>query len=197
MVAEKMVGARDDPVIDGDVFLLGQFGGQFLDRADWHHLVFVPMQDKTRGRTRSEEREVVNAGRRRDRDKTVDLGPPHHQLHADPGAERKSGDPTAARVGIVALHPIESRGGVAELALAIVELSLRSTDAAKIETQGGKSTLDEGLVQGIRDAVVHGAAVLRVGMQQQGDRRTGFRMMITAFEAAVGTVEYHFRHNVP
>ena len=72
----------------------------------------IAMDDQAGRRTRCEKREVVHIGRRRHRYKSADFRPPHEQLHADPGAERKPGDPTLAGLGVDALQPIERGCGV-------------------------------------------------------------------------------------
>ena len=46
----------------------------------------------------------------------------------------------------------------------------------------------------VGDAVVHRAALLRVGVQQQRDGRVVPRMVIKSFDPAFGAVENDFRH---
>jgi hypothetical protein len=94
-----------------------------------------------------------------------------------------------------ALHPVERRRGIAEFALAAVVRALAAADAAEIKTQGGKVAFDERIVHGIDDLVVHRAAVLRMGMQDKGDRgRRRFSGAIAAFEASGGAGKKDFRH---
>src|SRR5258707_154952 len=53
----------------------------------------------------------------------------------------------------------------------------------------------EGVVEGVYDLIVHGAAVLRMRMQQQGDGGIGLlRMVVAAFETALGAVDDYLRH---
>ena len=55
-----------------------------------------------------------------------------------------------------------ARGGVGQLADAVVEHALALADAAEIEAQRREAALDEGLVEQLDDLVVHRAAGLRV-----------------------------------
>ena len=195
MRAEEVVRALDQPIVDGDVLLAGQFLHQFLDRGDRNHLVGRSVQNQARGRAGRQEREVVQIRRDADRDEPGDFRAAHHQLHADPGAERVAADPARRGVWIVGLHPVQGRRRVAQFAEPVVEFGLRAADAAKIEPEGGKTTLDERLVHRIDDAIVHRSPVLRMRMQQQ--RNGGVRfpgVMITAFKAAVGPIQCDFRH---
>ncbi len=195
VMVEEMVGAGDDAVIDLDVALMRELGDQLLRRLERHDRVLVAMDDEAGGRARRQEAEIVEIGGRRHGDEAGDLGPPHQQLHADPGAEGKTGDPAGLGIGIVALQPVERRGGVRQLALAAREAALAAADAAEIEAQGREAALGEGAEQGIDDLVVHRPAMLRMRMQQQGDRRVGLLgMLIAALEPAFRTVDDDLRH---
>ena len=55
-----------------------------------------------------------------------------------------------------------ARGGVAELADAVVEHALALPDSAEVEAQRGKAAPNESLVQQLDDLVVHRAAGLRM-----------------------------------
>ena len=190
-----MVRALDHLEVDLDAALLVQLLHQTLNRIGRHQGIFLAMDDQARGRAGREEAEVVHVGRQRQADKAMDLGPPHQQLHADPGAEREAGDPAGAAVDIVLLHPVEGRGGIAQLALAMVEGFLGATNTAKIEAQGGESATREHVKDVEHDLVVHRAAVERVRMEDQCQRCIGATgMVITPFQAAVRTVEDHLRH---
>ena len=107
----------------------------------------------------------------------------------------KPGDPAAARLRIDGLRPVERRGGVGKLALAVVERALAAADAAEIEAQHGKIPVREGVIELVDDRMVHGAAELRMGMQHDGDRGVlDPRGMVTAFYPAGGTGEDDLGH---
>src|SRR3546814_17154068 len=85
------------------------------------------------------------------------------------------------------LNPVERRGGVGQFADDIVERALAFPDTAEIETQGRKTTFGKSLVHCLHDAVIHRAAALRMGMQEQGKgcaraRRRAETALETAFE---------------
>ena len=93
------------------------------------------------------------------------------------------------------LDPVERRGGVGELADAIVEHALTLANAAEIEAQGGETSPGEGLVEQLHDLVVHRAAGLRMRMEDHRDGCARPQSGIeTAFEAAFGTGENDFGH---
>src|SRR3546814_8310448 len=80
---------------------------------------------------------------------------------------------------------------------AIVELALASPDTAESETQGRKTTFGKSLVHCLHDAVIHRAAALRMGMQDQGNGCARARRRAeTALETAFGPGENDFRHRV-
>jgi len=95
------------------------------------------------------------------------------------------------------LHPIESAGGIGELADAVVEHALALADASKIEAQGRKAALDERLVEQLDDLVVHRSAGLRMRMQDQRNGRAGTGAgMETSFEASLGSWKDDFGHEI-
>ena len=65
----------------------------------------------------------------------------------------------------MALHPVQCRCRITQFALAVVEDTLRASDATEIEPQCGEATTDKILVHGINNLVVHGATVLRMGVK--------------------------------
>src|SRR3546814_19949160 len=95
------------------------------------------------------------------------------------------------------LHPVKRRSRVRQFAHAIVERALAFADAAKVEAQRGEAALDEGLVHGLDDAVVHRAAALRMGVEDECHRRarTG-RGAETALQAAFRPGKNDCRHRV-
>src|SRR5262249_29780770 len=132
--------------VDLDVALMRQLGYELLHGFDRHNCIMIALQDKTRRRARREEGEIIDVGRRRDRDETLDFGPSHQQLHADPCAEWKSGDPTRSGVGIVCLQPIERGGGIGKLAFAPIEAALTPPDTAEVETQSRETAAHKALI---------------------------------------------------
>lgn len=197
VVLQEVVAALQHAVVDLDVLLFLELLRQFVDADDGDDVVLVAVHDQARRRAGRQEREIVDVGRRGDGDEARDFRPAHHQLHGHPGAEGKAADPATPRVRVMRLHPVQGRGGVRELALAVVEHALRAADATEIESQSREAALHETLVKRIDDLVAHGAAVLRMRVQQQRHRRVGdLGVMIAAFEAAFGSVEDDFRHEL-
>ncbi len=90
------------------------------------------------------------------------------------------------------LHPVQRGGGIRKLADAIVKAALTAADATKIEAQGRKATLDKGLVEMLRDPIVHGPARLGVGMEDHRDRRARTR---SGLEAALKTTFWTRKDN--
>ena len=100
------------------------------------------------------------------------------------------------RIGVHRLHPVERRGGVGELAGAVVELALAPPDAAEIEAEHRKAALREHIEELVDDLVVHRPAELRVGMEDDGDRAVLLLGGLeTPFESAGRAGEDHFRHD--
>src|SRR5690606_24864288 len=101
----------------------------------------------------------------------------------------------ARRVGVHRLDPVERRGGVGELARAVVEGALAPPDTAEIETKDREAALREHVVELVDDLVVHRPAELRVRMKDDGD---GPVLLLggleTPFEAAGRPGEDHFWH---
>lgn len=191
-----MVGALHQLEVDGDVALVRELGDELGDFGVGYDFVLVSMDDEAGRGTRGQEAEIVHVGRRCDRDETVDLRPAHQQLHADPGAEGKTRHPAGAGIGIGALQPVEGSGGVAQLALAVIEHALGAADAAEIETQNRKTAAGEDMEQGENHLVVHGATALRMRVEHQ--RNGGVRrlaVMVPPLKAAIRPVEDDVRHS--
>ena len=104
--------------------------------------------------------------------KAGDLGPPHQQLHADPGAEGETRDPAMLGVGVHRLQVVERRGRIAEALPMPWSYSpwLRPTPR-KLKRRTVKPILVKRVMQVVDDAVVHRAAELRMRVQDDGDRR--------------------------
>jgi len=182
-------------MMNGDVPLGTELVDEFLDRAWGDDFVRFALDDDTRRRAGREEAEIVHVGRRRDRDEAADLGAAHEQLHSDPGAEAHSGYPGGLGLRVDRLDPVERTCRVGQFTDAIVEHALALADAAEVETQGRETALHKGLVEELNDLVVHRPAGLRVGMQDQRDRRSRTRSgMETSFKAAFGAWENDFGH---
>ena len=81
------------------------------------------------------------------------------------------------------------------LALATVELALGSADAPEIEPEDREALFLEALVELVDHLVVHGPTMLRVRVQQQGDRRIGLYILVVApFQPALRAIHDDFRH---
>ena len=76
-----------------------------------------------------------------------------------------------AGIGIIGLHPVERRGGIGQLAGAVVEQPLAPPHAAEIEAQHREAPPLKGVIQVIDDLVIHRAAELRMRVQDQRNRR--------------------------
>ena len=116
-----MVGARDHLLLDDDALLGLELVDQAGDVLVRHHCILVAVNDHARRRAGGEKRKIVEVGGRSDRDEALDFGPPHEQLHADPGAEREARDPAAPGLRIDRLRPIERRSRIRQFPLAVVE----------------------------------------------------------------------------
>src|SRR5208283_961102 len=163
-ILEEMIGAGNHRMLDCYALLgleLLDKAGDFLQGSD---AILISMHEKTGGRTGREKGKIEAVGGGRNRDETFDFRPPHQELHADPGAKRDSGDPAGARFGIESLRPVEGGCRVRQFALTVIEAALRSPDAAKIETQHGKSALGESVIEIVDDLIVHRPAELRMRM---------------------------------
>src|SRR5207247_8676644 len=141
MVVEEMIGALDDLVVDPNVALITQLLHQFGNRLVGHDVVPVTLNHQTGGGAGSQEAEIVDIGRRRDANEPRDFWPAHQKLHADPRAERKSGNPAGRSIRVVSLKPIQRRGGVTELALPAIKFALAAADSANVEPQDRESTV--------------------------------------------------------
>src|SRR5580700_9026372 len=195
LAVEEMIGAGDDLLLDDDAFLRLEFFNEVGDVARRHHRVLVAVDDQAGGRAGRQEREVVEIGRRRDRDETLDLRPAHQKLHADPGAEREACDPAAARLGVDGLRPVKRCCGIRQFADAVIEAALAAAYAAEVEAQRGKAAMHEGIVDLVDDRMVHRAAELRMRMEHDADRRVFLpRRVVTAFDAASRSREDDLGH---
>src|SRR5262245_19801097 len=77
----------------------------------------------------------------------------------------------------------------------MVKRALTAPDPAEIEPQGRKAAMHESIVKLVNDRMVHRPAELRVGVQNDGDRRVLLpRRMISSIDAAGGTGEDNLRH---
>ena len=104
---EKVIGAGKGFLRDKDALLRLQFFHQALDILFRGHPIGVAVNDQARRRTGGKKGKVVDIRLRRDRHETLDLGPPHQQLHADPGAEGIAGNPASFAVRMQTLDPVE------------------------------------------------------------------------------------------
>src|SRR5262249_53272122 len=84
---------------------------------------------------------------------------------------------------------------IAQLAHPVVEPALAAADAPGVEAQHGKATIHEHVEQRENHLVVHRPAVLRVGMEDQRDRRMLLlALMIAALKATFWAGKHHVRH---
>src|SRR5690606_2574703 len=134
---------------------------QLLDQLGYrlwlHHGVRRALNEDARGRAGREERKVVHVRRRRDRNKAADFGAPHQELHADQRPETDTCNPSGLRLGMDRLYPIERCSCIRQLTDAVVEAALAAADAAEVEAQRCKASVDNGLVEALDDAVAHRA----------------------------------------
>ena len=95
------------------------------------------------------------------------------------------------------LEVVERRGGIAELADALIVFALAAAHTAEVEAQHREADLVEGVVQVVDDAVVHRAAELRVRVQDDGDWRVFFALrVVAAFEPALRAGKNHLGHGL-
>jgi len=100
-------------------------------------------------------------------------------------------------IGVHRLQVIQRRGGIGQLADALVILALAAAHPAEVEAQHREAKLVERIMQVIHDAVVHGAAELRMRMQHDGNRGVSvFLGVVSAFQTALGAGENHFGHRL-
>ena len=110
--------------------------------------------------------------------------------------KEKPADPAVLGVGVQRLQVVERRGGVGELADALVVLALAAADAAEVEAQAGEADAVEGVVEVVDHLVVHRAPVERVGVQDDGDRRVLVLLrMVAPLQPPVGAGENHLGHS--
>ncbi len=96
---------------------------------------------------------------------------------------------------IIALHPVERRRGVGQLAGAVVEQALAPPDAAEVEAQHREAAPLEGVIKVIDDLVIHRAAELRMRVQDERNRRVhGGVVMVAGLDTPGGAADIHFRH---
>src|SRR3546814_3464783 len=89
------------------------------------------------------------------------------------------------------------RGHSRTLTLAESKRSLRAAYATEVEAQHREALAHEGMKQGVDHLVVHGAAVLRMGMQHERDGRVGaLAVLVASFKSAFRPVEDHVRHRL-
>src|SRR5690606_23563997 len=106
-----------------------------------------------------------------------------------------AGHPAALRIRMQALHPVERRGRIRQLARAMVEFALTAAYATEVEAQRRETALLEHVEELVDDLIVHRAAELRMRMQDDRDRRAFLLgRLVPSFEAARRAVENHFRH---
>src|SRR6266446_10455963 len=195
---EKVIGARDHLLLDHDALLRLELLDEAADVLVRHHRVLIAMNDHAGGWAGRQERKIVEIGWRGDRDEALDLRPAHEQLHADPGAEGEAGDPAAPRLRVDRLRPVERRGGIRQLALAVIERALAAPNPAEIEAQHGKAPVHEGIIDLIDDLVVHRAPELGMGMEHDADRGVALsRLVVTALDAPGGAGEDDLGHERP
>src|SRR5215469_16690982 len=194
---EKVVRAWYDLVAYHDALLRLELIHQRLDGSNWDDAVAVAIDHQARRRAGGEEAEIIEIGRGRYGDKTIDLRAPHQELHRDPGAEGDPGDPAGFRIRVRELEPIERGGGIRKLAWPLIEDALASSDAAEIEAEHREAALNKRIIKAIDNLIVHRAPELRMGMQDDRDRCAGFGVvMITSFDAAGWPIDNHFGHFV-
>ena len=98
-------------------------------------------------------------------------------------------------IGVIGLHPVERRGGIGQLAGAVVEQPLAPPHAAEVEAQHREAAPLKGVIQVIDNLVIHGAAELR--MRVQNERNRGVRagvVMVAGLDPAGRTADIHLRH---
>jgi hypothetical protein len=195
LAGEEVVGTGHGLLRDENALLRLELFDQPLNILFRSDAVGIAMDDEAGGRAGCQEREVVSVGLRRDRDEAFYFGAAHQELHADPRPERIAGNPAALGIGMERLHPVERAGCIRQFARAMIESALAAADAAKIEAQRREAALLEHIEELVDDLVVHRPTELRVGVQDDRDRRVLLlRRLIAAFETAGRAVEDDFRH---
>ena len=101
----------------------------------------------------------------------------------------------AARVGVDRLAASRARWRRRPSSPGRCRTALAPADAAEVEAQHRKAPLLEGVIQVIDDLVVHGAAELRVRVQDEADRRVRPpRRVVAGLDPAGWAADIHFRH---
>ena len=135
------------------------------------------------------------AGRRGHGNPAGDFRPAHQQLHAHEGAEGVAGNPQAAMARVYHLHPVQRGRGIADFANAAVIAALATAHATEVEAHDREAKLLEALIHRVGNTVVHRAAMQRMWVHDQRQRRTRFlAMVVTTFQAPVWAGEHHLRH---
>lgn len=169
MLGENVISAVKNAVIDLNALLGIKLFNQLADGGFGDELVSIAVDHEATARARSEEAEIVMAGRRGNADPAGNLGAAHEELHADKGPKGIASDPEATVAGVDSLHPVERGGGVRDFAYPAIIPALTAADAAKVETHDRQSEALKRLVRGEDDAVVHCSAVQRMRMKQEGN----------------------------
>src|SRR5262249_21189545 len=91
---------------------------------------------------------------------------------------------------------VEGGSGIRKLALAMIERALAASDTAEIEAQHGEIPMSERVVELVDNRVVHGAAELRMGVQDNCNRGgLALGRMVAAFYPAGGAGEDDLGHS--
>ena len=197
-IFKEMVGPGNNGMFNHNAFLCFQLFNQAGDLFQGRNPILIAMNKQTGGRAGRQKRKIKTVGGRGHRNKPLDFGAAHQQLHSDPRTEGHAGNPAGARIRADGLCPVQRRGCIRKLACAVVKCALTAANPAKIEAQHRKATLGKGIIHIIHDLIVHRAAKLRVRMQDDGNRRALLLgRMVSAFQTSRRTGKNNFRHIVP
>ena len=101
-------------------------------------------------------------------------------------------------IGVHRLEIVQRRGGIGQLAHALIIFALTAADAAEIEAQHREAHVVERVVEVVDHLVVHRAAELGVRVQDDGDGGVSFLLrVVAAFEPAFGAGKDNLGHGVP
>src|SRR6185437_2875492 len=110
-------------------------------------------------------------------------------------AKRHAGDPAGLGIGVIGLQPIEGGGGVGQFPRPVVEQAFAPPHAAEIEAQHREPAPLKRVIQVIYHLIIHGAAELRMGME---DERYGgvwaALVVVAGLDSAGGAADIDFRH---